>query len=187
MASLDPPPFFMGGYAEDALLAGAVTRPHDDIDWVFPRRELELRLAQAAELGFDEFETWGESAPGEPFYLFGQSGELRLDLGVADEIGGRLLMRVHSLAFEVDGKPPPAGYQVLLPPDMFEHPPAVIEGIQIRTVSPLALYQIRAGIARQGSFGPLSDRHLRTMERLRETFFPHHSDDDLEPLVEPLA
>jgi hypothetical protein len=37
MASLDPPPCFMGGYAEDALLAGAVTRPHEDIDWLLPR------------------------------------------------------------------------------------------------------------------------------------------------------
>ena len=51
----------MGGYAEDALLAGAVTRPHD---------QEELRRAQLAELGFTDWETWGEAAPGVPFYLF---------------------------------------------------------------------------------------------------------------------
>ena len=33
----------MGGYAEDALLAGAVTRPHEDVDLIFPRSEEELR------------------------------------------------------------------------------------------------------------------------------------------------
>ena len=27
LAALEPPPWFMGGYAEDALLAGAVTLP----------------------------------------------------------------------------------------------------------------------------------------------------------------
>jgi hypothetical protein len=73
-AALDPPPPLMGGYAEDALLARSVTRPHEDVDWLFPRRELGLRLAQAAELGFEAFETWGEAAPGEPFYLYGDQG-----------------------------------------------------------------------------------------------------------------
>jgi hypothetical protein len=48
------PSRIIGGYAEDALLAGTVTRPHVDVDWLIPRREYELRLAQARELGFDD-------------------------------------------------------------------------------------------------------------------------------------
>jgi hypothetical protein len=98
MSRLDPAPYLFGGYAEDALLAGSVTRRHLDVDWLCPRRELDMRLAQARELGFTEFETWGESAPGEPFYLFAQQGELRLDLGVSDEIDGHNGLRVHNLA-----------------------------------------------------------------------------------------
>ncbi len=47
----------MGGYAEDALIAGAVTRPNEEIDWVLPRRELPFRLAQAQQLGFESFAT----------------------------------------------------------------------------------------------------------------------------------
>jgi hypothetical protein len=43
MAELDPAPCIFGGYAEDALLAGTVTRPHEDVDWLLPRREFELR------------------------------------------------------------------------------------------------------------------------------------------------
>jgi hypothetical protein len=50
MATLDPPPCFMGGYAEDALLAGTLTRPHEDFDWLLPRRELELRAGVRAGL-----------------------------------------------------------------------------------------------------------------------------------------
>lgn len=63
MAQLTPAPWVMGGYAEDALLAGTVTRPHVDVDWLFPRRELELRLAQARALGFTQFETWEKPRP----------------------------------------------------------------------------------------------------------------------------
>jgi hypothetical protein len=57
MAALDPKPFFIGGFAEDALLAGCVTREHGDLDWIFPHHELDARLAQAAELGFEDFGT----------------------------------------------------------------------------------------------------------------------------------
>ena len=118
--------------------------------WIFPRRELELRLAQARSLGFTGFETWGEAAPGEPFYLFSQNGDLRIDLGVTGESAGRPVIRVHRLAFEVDGGESRTGYQVVLPPDTYDHPPARRDGIAVRVVSPLALYQLRGGIASQG-------------------------------------
>lgn len=78
MTALDPAPVFMGGYAEDAVLAGELTRPHVDFDWLFPRQELELRRAQAEQLGFSGFETWGEAAPGEPFYVFAENGDLQM-------------------------------------------------------------------------------------------------------------
>ena len=186
MAALDPAPCLIGGYAEDALLAGAVTRPHVDVDWIVPRRELALRLAQARELGFGEFETWGESAPGEPFYLYGENGDLKLELGVADEQDGRVYLRIHRLAFEIHGREAPAGYQLLLPRDTFEHPPVEIDGVSVRTASPLALYQLRIGIAAQGSFGPLSPQQQASARRLKERFFPLTPDLDLEPRIEPL-
>jgi hypothetical protein len=186
MAALHPPPCFMGGWAEDALLAGEATRPHIDLDWLFPRAELDQRLAQAAQFGFDSFETWGESAPGEPFYLFGESGDLKLDLGVADDADGRPVLRVHKLFFDVDGREPAVGYQLRLPEDTFAHPPVELHGISIRTASPLALYQLRAGIARIGSFGPLSEQQQQAMERLRERFFAERTPAELVPTLEPL-
>jgi hypothetical protein len=187
MAVLEPAPCLIGGYAEDALLAGTVTRPHVDIDWIVPRREVPLRLAQAHELGFGEFETWGESAAGEPFYLYAENGELKLELGVADEQDGRAYLRIHKLAFDIDGREPPAGYQVLLPPDTFAHPPVEIDGVVVRTASPLALYQLRTGIASQGSFGPLSAQQRESARRLKERFFPFDPDADLKPRIEPLT
>jgi hypothetical protein len=187
MAALDPKPCLMGGYAEDALLAGAATRPHADIDWVVRRRELTLRLAQARELGFGEFETWGESAPGEPFYLYGENGDLKLDIGVADAQSGRVYCRIHKLAFDIDGSEAPAGYQFQLPRDTFEHPPVEIDGVVVLTASPLALYQLRIGIASQRSFGELSVQQRESARRLKARFFPFHSDIQLEPRIEPLT
>jgi hypothetical protein len=186
LAALEPTLAFMGGYAEDALLAGHVTREHEDVDVLFPRSEQELRIAQLAELGFGDWETWGEAAPGVPFYLFGQNGELKLDLGVADEQGGKYWMRVHKLSFTVAGEEAPAGYQLQMPDDLFSQPLVELEGIRIKPASPLALYQIRAGVAERNSFGPLSERHLVTLAQLRERFFPDRSEDELLPPSEPL-
>ena len=186
LAALEPPPWFMGGYAEEALLAGAVTREHEDVDLIFPRTEEQLRLAQLAELGFGDWETWGEASPGVPFYLFGQSGELRLDLGIVDRANGGNWMRVHRLAFTVGGEEAPAGYQLRLPDDLFDHPVVELEGIALKPVSPLALYQMRAGVAEHNSFGPLSERQRATMAELRARFFPVVPEEDLLPPSEPL-
>ena len=186
LAALEPPPWFMGGYAEDALLAGAVTREHEDVDLIFPRAEEQHRLAQLAELGFGDWETWGEASPGVPFYLFGQSGELRLDLGIVDRADGGNWMRVHRLAFTVGGEEAPAGYQLRLPDDLFDHPVVELEGIALKPVSPLALYQMRAGVAEHNSFGPLSERQRATMAELRARFFPEVPEEDLLPPSEPL-
>jgi hypothetical protein len=187
MAALDPPPVFMGGFAEDALAAGTVTRPHEDLDWVFPRGELQLRQAQAEQLGFGDFETKGEAAPGEPIYLFCRApNDVRLDLGVADEDDGSWWVKVHKLFFEVDGAEAPAGYRVRLPGDMFEQPAVELDGVRIRTVSPLALYQMRVGFSSRGSFGKLTEKQLSSASRLRERFFPDHSEAELAPFIEPL-
>jgi hypothetical protein len=187
MSELDDPPHVFGGYAEDALLAGTVTRPHGDIDWMARRSDLRMRLAQARALGFHDFETWGEAAPGQPFYIFVANGELKLEIGVTDEDAGHNVVRVHRLAFDIGGRPAPSGYQLVLPADTFDHPPAVLDGIAVRAVSPLALYQFRVGIAAQGSFGPLSERHMRTSLRVREKLLPDRSDAELAPTIEPIT
>jgi hypothetical protein len=186
MAAVEPAPCLIGGYAEDALLAGTVTRPHVDIDWIVPRRELPLRLAQARELGFEEVETWGEAAPGEPFYLYAENGELKLEVAVTDDEDGRICLDVHKLDFQIDGREAPAGYRIVLPSDTFEYPPGELDGIVARTASPLALYQLRSGIASQGSFGRLSPKQRESARQLKERFFPDRAEADLEPRVERL-
>jgi len=186
MSELDPPPCVFGGYAEEALLAGTVTRTHGDIDWLVPRGELALRMTQARTLGFAEFETLGESAPGEPFYLLARNGDLTIDVGVTDEDDGRLLGRIWKIAFQVDGADAPAGYQFELSDDTYTYPPVQLDGIVVHVASPLALYQIRAAIALRGSFGRLPEPQRASLRKLRETFFPGRDEDELAPVIEPL-
>jgi hypothetical protein len=115
MADRDPAPCIMGGFAEDALLAGTVTRAHGDVDCEAP-----------------------------------------------------------------------AGYRLRMPTETYSHPPVELDGISVRVVSPLAVYQLRAGIARQGSFGALSAQQLESMRLLRERFFPGRTEAELVPPTEPL-
>jgi len=175
----------MGGYAEDALLAGSVTRPHGDFDWLLPRSELELRQAQAERLGFSGFDTWGEAAPGVPFYLFTQTGDLKLEIGIADEEDGALWVKIHRLFFQIGDQEPPAGYRVRMPDDTFDHPPVDIDDVTIRVASPLALYRLRVSIASQGSFGELSDRQRESSRLLREKLLADRSESELAPQLEP--
>ena len=144
-----------------------------------PRAGARARVHRLGDLG--------EAAPGEPFYLSGRNGDLSIDIGVSDDDArGRKVLRVHSIAFQIDGGPAPVGYQVVLPADTFAHSPATLEGITVHVASPLALYQIRVGIASQGSFGPLSERHRASSERLRELLLDGRPEADVAPVIEPL-
>jgi hypothetical protein len=80
----------------------------------------------------------------------------------------------------------PAGFRVHLPPDTYHHGPVDFEGVAARCVSPLAAFQLRAGIASRGTFGPLRPKDLAAMRGLRDRFFPGASEEELQPQVEPL-
>jgi hypothetical protein len=94
-------------------------------------------------------------------------------------------MRVHKLSFTVAGQEAPAGYQLRLPDDLLDQPQVELEGIAIKPASPLALHQIRAGVAERNSFGPLSERQLLTLAQLCERFFPDRTEEELLPPSEP--
>jgi hypothetical protein len=95
-------------------------------------------------------------------------------------------MKVHRLSFTVGGKEAPAGYRLRLPDDIFDQPMVAIDGIEIHPASPLALYQMRVGVAEEGSFGAFSERQLEATRRLRDRFFPNSSEDELRPACERL-
>jgi hypothetical protein len=66
---------------------------------------------------------------------------------------------------------------------VFDHPMSTLDGVAVRTVSPLALYQIRAGITMAGGFGPPRPKDITSQEALRTRFFPGASRESLQPTL----
>ena len=187
LAALEPPPWFMGGYAEDALLAGAVTREHEDVDLIFPRAEEELRLRPARRARVRRLGDLGRGRTRRA--VLPVRPERRAQARPGDRRpGGRRATGCASTGWRSPsaGEEAPAGYQLRLPDDLFDHPVVELEGIALKPISPLALYQMRAGVAKRNSFGPLSERQRATMAELRARFFPEVPEDDLLPPSEPL-
>jgi hypothetical protein len=177
--ALEPPLWVFGGFAEDALLHGTVSRPHSDVDVLVVRRELEARLEQLGRLGFDRFETYYDIAPGKPLVLHGERGGLHLELGVFElRPDGRPFFEVYA----ADG----TLCRVTLAADARRHPSTKLGGVSIRTVSPLAQYQIRAGLKAVGAFGALRPKDIRAQALLKQRYFTHRDGESLLPEIERL-
>jgi len=192
LSALKPAPFLMGGFAEDALLYGDFSRDHEDIDLLVERSELERLLQKLSTLGYDEWETWGETAVGEPFYLSKRANDLLMDIAVTDRTdSGELYLELGRVFFRIEEGDPPVGYRVYLPENALTFPAVTFNGFAVRTISPLANFQLRAGIASQGSFGQLRPKDKLSMSRLQAKFFPDVNADDFLPRIErvqvPLA
>ena len=75
-----------------------------------------------------------------------------------------------------------------MPRDLFDWPPTIIDGVQIRTLSPLALIQIRAGVTATGVFGPpRPGKDEARQTRLIHAFFPDASDESHRPRIAAIA
>ncbi len=173
LTAVRPPVFVFGGYAEDALLAGRTTRQHDDIDVLVAKVDLAEHLQRFAEWGFASFEVYFEVVPGSPLVYHAAADGIDLELGVYDEL--------------VPGRPSfvlPAGEgltRVTLPGDSLSHPLGHIDGVSIRTISPLALYQLRAAVMRTGVFGPPRPKDEVAQAELRTSLLAGLRVDELEP------
>ncbi len=177
IANLLPTVFIMGGFAEDALLNHRITHQHGDIDVLTLRNQLNQCLEQFKSLGFPAFDIYLEESPGNPFVLGADANDLHIEIGVGnvDPSG--------SYSFEVDGHAPSSRYRVFLPEDTLAYPATTLEGIMIHTISPLALYQMRAAFAVTGSFGEMSPNAVATQELLRKTFLADQDEGILMPKI----
>jgi hypothetical protein len=176
MAGLDPPLFVFGGIAEDALLYHELSRPHSDIDVMVLRGELGQRLRQCEALGFDGFEVYYEPVPGRPLVLGGHRGSLNLELGILDKDGHN---HYFTVADEAGGL-----YNIYLPDGSFACPVTRIGGRPIQTLSPLALYQIRAGLDITRTFGGLRTKDIAAQRRLKAAFLADRAEEALRPRIE---
>ena len=173
LAALEPPVFTFGGFAEDALLDGSITRPHGDLDVLVARSSLELHLAQLGELGFTDFDVLFEPQAGRPLVLGGAHDGQDLELGVFDELEPGIASFVLPVETGL--------IRISLPEDTLRHPIGSIDGVPIRTVSPLALYQLREAFLRTGVFGPPRDKDRAAQARLRQELLRDADERDLAP------
>ena len=180
-AELGAAPWIMGGYAEDALLAGTVTRPHADVDLLFPRPVLAA-APSCARSGSRSSRHGARAAPGEPFYL---SSRRRLDRPLASATcHGFARTRSPSRSAGASG----AGRAIAsLSPRTRSRPPPPRSTASRCESSPLALVQMRAEVRRAGLVrASIGTPYLRRPSRLRERFFPGLAESELTPRIEPL-
>jgi hypothetical protein len=169
---LDPPGILFGGYAEDALLHGTVSRPHDDVDVFVWFDDLSRRIEQVRALGFDSIETRFEPSPGRPLVVGAARGDLQLELCVCDRVDGRPYFDLPA-----DGDLD----RVWLPDDLVDYPPQRLDDVVVSTISPLALFQVR--MASAAVFGGFRPKDELSQAALRDRFFAGTSDADLAPVV----
>jgi hypothetical protein len=173
---LDPPMFLFGGYAEDALLHGTVSRPHDDVDVFVWFDDLPMRIEQARALGFDGIESRFEPSPGRPLVVGAARGDLQLELCVGDRSDGRAY-------FDLPGDG--SLDRVWLPDDLVTYPAQRLGDILVNTISPLALYQARLALA--AVFGGFRPKDECSQAALRDRFFAGMSDAALAPAITPAS
>jgi len=176
--ALEPKGFIIGGIAEDALLNGTMTRDHWDIDMFVLRDDVPLRMQQLAALGFPRNEVKHEALPGLPMVYEGGQGDLHVELGPVDELNSG------ELSFVAPGLE--GSMRVYLPEDTMLYPASEIDGAPIQTVSPLALFLLRAGLEATGALGPLEERGVAMQKRLRDELLVGVPEDQLRPRLELL-
>lgn len=173
--SWEPSLRIMGGFAEDALLHGRATRPHEDIDLVVLREHLDMVMDRAEAQGFGH--PWHLRIAMErsrPLVLGSVVDGVDLEIGVfeRDEEG-----RVYWEKPTAEG-----AARLYFPEDAFEAPAVELEGVPVRTVSPLALYQIRVGLV--DLFGGMRGKDVTAQRMLRERFFRGVPETELAPRIE---
>lgn len=176
LAEWSPPVHLFGGFAEDAVLHGRVTRRHEDVDVVVLRDDLPARIGQAKRMGFTRFRVRFEPVPGRPLVVGSLLGPLNLEFGVFDRApDGRVYFDT----------PTPAGLtRVWLPPDALEGGERTLEGVPVRTLTPLALYQMRVGVSE--TFGGLRPKDRVSQAALRARFFADVPEGRLAPRIDLL-
>lgn len=165
---LEPPRFLLGGWAEDAVLHGKPSRVHRDIDLMVPLDELPSLIEQVEALGFRDPHLKFQIQKGKPIVVAVFRDDVEVEL-IAHQVAkdGRAFYDL------------PVGDKVerlWLPPDAFTHK-GRIHDVEVRTVTPLALYQIREFL--QHVFGGMRDTDRVSQAKLKAAYFAKTPEKEL--------
>lgn len=175
LAAEGPPSHIFGGFADDALLEGRSTRRHGDLDVLVASDDLDAQFDRFDAMGFASFRPLFEPVPGRPLVYGAFDRELHVDIGVYDRDPDG------SIWFVLPWKD--ATYRVTLPDGALAYPVGTIDGVAIRTISPLAQYLMRETFLLTGTFGLPRPTDASMQRRLRERFLSHLADDELRPTL----
>lgn len=180
LGAIAPPLFIMGGFAEEALLDRHIAGRHADLDVLATPDQITHYQEALGALGLVWPDASREATPGRPLVLALRAIDLDLELWACTPEPDR------TYRLELDNRMPHNHFFLWMPTGTFQYPPATIEGIPIQTVSPLALYLLRAasGITRHTGEKRLKD--LAMQERLRKAFLADRTEEELAPRLEYL-
>ncbi len=153
------------------------TRPHSDVDVLIRRSEIEGRLEQFASIGYRKWETWLHDSTGRPQVLHGSIDGVDLEASIFEDDGEELYFEFVA----PDGR----GVHYFPPASMFGHPLATLDGLPVRTISPLGLYSLRAGVAASGAFGDFRAQDAPVQQRLRRELLADVEEAELLPVLRP--
>lgn len=180
ITNLIPPLFAMGGFAEDALLHRALTRPRADLDLLVERAGIDVcqRLLESCDVRVEPRHT---DASGRPLCLAtARDEEPSVEVWICDALEDGCYSL--ELPGELPGKSSQSGrFRLLLPPDTFRMRPSDLDGISIHSVSPRALYLLRETSARTRSKadGGVGDREV--CRALKQAYLRGYSGEQLTP------
>ena len=188
-AKAERPPYLAGGFAEDALLYHQPSREHLDIDWFILRPDVDYYRDLAKQFGFTNCRSFGNNASGEPFYLSCAADDSQwIDLAIAEvDPEGNIYGEIAELLFDITDSPPLAPFRIYFDKNILHYPPTEFDGLELQTISPLGLYQFRAGFNRYRTFGDLRETDKTAMAALKSRFFPHQSDEEITPMTELIS
>lgn len=153
-----------GGYADDALLSGRVSRLHHDVDLVAMRTDTALLKIELGKLGYDVTEESFEKG-GKPYKLLVRGTGVLADIALFDTgENGQPMIDIFYTKIQ-------RRYKVSFSDDMFEEAACSIEGIPVVTVSPIALIRSKAAYFQAGVAGS-RPKDVRGKEALMRKFFP---------------
>ncbi len=179
LARLDPPHTIFGGVANDLVLYGDIVRDHGDVDVLVMRPDVSGVLAALGRIGFGPPVVYFEEVRGLPLVVGTQKGASQIELGVFDEDEAGDVYFV--LKGEAQGF-----HRIYLPAGATDNPPIEVDGLEVRTVTPLALFHITAGLDATGSFGPLRPKDLTARAEFQRTLLADADPGILVPRVEPV-
>ncbi len=120
LCALDPPVWVFGGIAEEALLEGAVTREHGDIDLLVNRNALSIHLHVFEAIGYPPPQVYFEVVSGSPLVLGAERDGMPMEVGVYDQMESGI---ASFLLPTVDGLT-----RFILPGDTLHYPDTRING-----------------------------------------------------------